>query len=99
MGFDGADGILRAWRRGLAPDPALTVSEWADANRLLTSIGASEPGPYRTSRTPYLREIMDALAVSSPIEKVVFPKSAQVGATEAGINWIGYVVAHVPGVS
>lgn len=97
VGFDGADGILRAWRRGLAPDPALTVSEWADANRLLTSIGASEPGPYRTSRTPYLREIMDALAVSSPIEKVVFPKSAQVGATEAGINWIGYVIHHVPG--
>ncbi len=30
LGFDGADDILRCWRRGIRPDPDLTVSEWAD---------------------------------------------------------------------
>ena len=27
LGFDGAEDILRAWRRGMRPDPDLTVSE------------------------------------------------------------------------
>ena len=31
--FEGAEGILRAWRRGIKPDPHLTVSEWADEHR------------------------------------------------------------------
>ena len=37
LGFDGAEDILRAWRRGMRPDPDLTVSEWADAHRKLSS--------------------------------------------------------------
>ena len=28
LGFDGAEDILRIWRRGIRPDPDLTVSEW-----------------------------------------------------------------------
>ncbi|MGI9548706.1 MAG: phage terminase large subunit family protein [Bdellovibrionales bacterium] len=78
-------------------DPLLTVSEWADRRRVLSSKSAAEPGRWRTSRTPYLKEIMDCLSPSSPIEKVVFMKGAQIGATEAGNNWIGYVVHQVPG--
>ena len=97
MSFEGAEALLASWRRGLAPDPALTVSQWADQHRVLTTRGAGEPGRYRTSRTPYLRAVMDALSASHPAEKVVFMKSAQVGATEAGVNWMGYVVHHVPG--
>ena len=27
LGFDGADDLLRTWRRGMQPDPDLTVSE------------------------------------------------------------------------
>ena len=33
LGFDGAEDILRTWRRGMRPDPDLTVSEWADQHR------------------------------------------------------------------
>ncbi|TKV73291.1 phage terminase large subunit family protein [Bradyrhizobium elkanii] len=86
-----------AWRRGLAPEPPLTVSAWADAQRMLPDT-ASEPGPWRTDRTPYLRDVMDALSPSSPVERVVFMKGAQLGATEAGLNWLGYVIAHAPGL-
>lgn len=79
------------------PDARLTVSEWADAHRMLSTVASSEAGPWRTDRTPYLREIMDALSASSPVTRVVFAKGAQIGGTEAGNCWIGYVIAHAPG--
>nr|WP_188901451.1 terminase gpA endonuclease subunit [Caldovatus sediminis] len=63
----------------MAPEPALLVSEWADRHRVLGSRGSAEPGPWRTARTPYLREIMDALSPAHPARRVVFMKGAQVG--------------------
>ncbi len=95
--FDGADILAGAWRDGLRPDPALTVSEWADQHRILSPRASAEPGRYRTDRTPYLRAIMDALSPSHPARRVVVMKSAQVGFTESGNNWIGYVIHHAPG--
>ncbi len=97
LGFDGAEDVLRAWRRGMRPDADLTVSEWADAHRWLSSRAAAEPGRYRTARAPYLRAIMDALSPSHPAQRISFMKAAQVGATEAGNNWIGFVIHHAPG--
>jgi hypothetical protein len=97
LGFDGAEDILRSWRRGMRPDPDLTVSEWADQHRKLSSRASAEPGQYRTARTPYLREIMDALSPRHPAQRISFMKAAQVGATEAGNNWIGFVIHHAPG--
>ena len=96
-GFDGAKDLLRAWSRGIRPDPDLTVSEWADRHRWLSSRASAEPGRYRTARTPYMREIMDALSPASPVQRVVFMKAAQVGATEAGNCFIGFVMHHAPG--
>ena len=81
----------------LRPDPRLNVSEWADAHRHLSQTASGEPGPWRTERTPYLKEIMDCLSPSNPVEKIVFMKGAQIGGTEAGNNWIGYVIHHAPG--
>jgi len=95
--FEGADQLLRSWRRGLRPDADLTVSEWADTHRMLGSRASAEPGRYRTARTPYMREIMDALSPSSAVQRIVFMKAAQVGATEAGNNWIGFAIHHAPG--
>lgn len=97
LDFEGADDLLRSWANGLTPDPVLTVSEWADRHRMLSSRASAEPGRYRTGRTPYMRAIMDALSPSHPARRVVFMKAAQVGATEAGNNWIGFVVHHAPG--
>jgi phage terminase large subunit GpA-like protein len=85
------------WREGAAPEPPLTVSQWADEHRLLPDLSA-EPGRWRTSRTPYLREIMDCLSANDPTERVVFMKGAQLGGTEAGLNWLGYVIHHAPGL-
>src|SRR5512137_1437626 len=95
--YDGAIEIERAWREGLTPDPLLTVAEWADRHRTLSSKASAEPGRWRTSRTPYLRDIMNCLSPTSAVERVVFMKGAQIGATEAGSCWIGYVIHHAPG--
>lgn len=88
---------LASFAKGLRPDPLLTVSEWADKNRMLSKTASSEPGLWRTERTPYLREIMDCLSPSHPAEKIVFMKGAQIGGTEAGNNWVGYVMDQAPG--
>ena len=95
--YEGAEEIDRAWREGLTPDPLLSVSEWSDRHRMLSSKASAEPGRWRTSRTPYLKDIMDCLSPTSAVERVVFMKAAQVGATECGSCWIGYVIHHAPG--
>ncbi len=79
------------------PDPDLMVSEWADEFRILNKKASAEPGRWRTSRTPYLREIMDCLSPRSRIERVVFMKGAQIGGTEIGFNWLGFIIHHSPG--
>lgn len=90
-------GFLPSFRKGLTRNPPLTVSQWADAHRYLTAKGASEPGRWRTSRVPFLREILDCLSSQHPCREVVFKKSTQVGGTEVGLNWIGYAMDHAPG--
>lgn len=82
---------------GFLPDPDLTVSEWADTHRVLSSKAAPEPGPYRTSRAPMLREIMDALSPRHPAQRISFIKGSQIGGSEAGNNWLGFIIAHAPG--
>ena len=82
---------------GLRPEQPLTVSEWADRYRKLSSKASAEPGPWRTDRTPYLREPMDCLSSESPVQRVVMMFAAQTGKTEAGSNWLGYVIDHAPG--
>ncbi|HEY6110563.1 MAG TPA: phage terminase large subunit family protein [Gemmatimonadales bacterium] len=88
--------LERAFADGLEWEPELGVAEWSDRHRMLSSKASAEPGQWRTSRTPYLREIMDELSTLSPVKRVVFMKGAQVGATECGNNWIGYVIHHAP---
>jgi phage terminase large subunit GpA-like protein len=95
-----ADAYQVVWAAAsdaIRPDPVLTVSDWADEHRMLSQRASAEPGRWRTERTPYLREIMDCLSATSVVEKVVFMKGAQVGGTEAGNNWLGYVIDNCPG--
>lgn len=85
-------GLITGFTDGLRPEPRLTVSEWADRFRFLSSTSSSEAGPWRTSRTPYLREIQDDLSSSSIVQEIVLKKGAQLGLTESSFNWIGYII-------
>lgn len=89
--------IRKARAAGIRPDTQLEVSEWSDAHRRLPKKSSAEPGPWRTARTPYLREIMDCLSSTSEVEEVVLMKAAQVGGSEAILNALGYVIDHSPG--
>ena len=89
--------VIYAMAEGFKPDPLLTVTQWADENRYLSTVASSEPGRWHTERTPYLQEIMDCLSPSDPCEKVVFMKGAQVGGTECGNNWMGFIICNAPG--
>lgn len=98
MSSDALALVDAAWREGLTPEPQITVSAWADRHRMLPAESA-EPGRWRTARTPYLRGVMDALSTGSPFERVIFMKGAQLGGTEAGLNWIAYIIANAPGLA
>lgn len=80
-----------AWR----PPEKLTVSEWADKHRVLVSQTSAEPGPWRTDRTPYLKEPMNAF--SDPyVEIIVLEFATQLGKTEFEYNCLGYVIDQDP---
>lgn len=93
-----SQSFIHAAQRILAPPPETTFAEWCEENRYLTTEGGSAvPGPYRLSRTPYLRGIMDA--ISDPATRVVVvKKAARLGVTEGLINnYIGYSIDLDPG--
>jgi phage terminase large subunit GpA-like protein len=81
----------------ILPDPVISLSDWSDKYRVLSITSSAEAGRWRTDRTPYLREIMDALSNNSPYREVIFMKGSQIGGTEAGMNWISYVIDNSPG--
>lgn len=76
----------------------MTVTEWAEKKRVMTSESSPFPGPYRWEVTPYLCEIADCLSETSPVRKIACMKGAQLGFTVGiGENWIGYVIDAAPG--
>lgn len=91
----GAAAHRKSVADGLRPQRRMSVSQWADAKRILKT-GTANPGPWRTDFVPYMRKIMDCLSVDSPVQEVDFMKSSQVAGTEGGLNWIGYVMEHAP---
>lgn len=85
------------WIRTRCRPPANdTVSQWADKNRILVSESSAEPGPWRTDRAPYQREIMDAFTQAG-IWQIVIRASAQVGKSEIELNMMGRAMDIDPG--
>lgn len=84
-------------RHAVAPRRVLTVSQWADDHRIVSSKQSSERGRWRTARNPILGEIMDCFSATSRVRDIVVMKSSQVGVTEAVVNVLGYGMDHAPG--
>lgn len=78
------------------PPKTQTVSQWADENRVLVSESSSEPGPWKTDRAPYQREIMDAFT-DPDVQEIVIKASAQVGKSEIELNMMGRAIDLDPG--
>ena len=80
---------------GLRPPPALSVSQWAEANRHLSSEASAKRGNWRS--WPFQREPLDCASPSHPCETLVLMCAAQMLKTELGLNLTGCVVATDPG--
>lgn len=87
----------RAFARAVSPRKALTVSQWADAERRLSAKGSAEAGQWRTDRNPPLREPMDCMSARSRVREVALMFPVQLGKTEVAINALGYCMDHDPG--
>lgn len=80
-----------AWR----PPDRLTPSEWAQRHRVLTRRQSSRPGPWDNANAPILKGFMD-LCVRKGVRQVWALKAAQIGASEAVRNVLGYLAAQEP---
>lgn len=90
--------VFEAMAKGVMPSRRMKVSEWAEAHREVPAeSGSRYPGEWRNERAPHLVDIMDALGPEDPAEDVVIQSSAQIGKSEVGINFFGYVVDQDPG--
>jgi phage terminase large subunit GpA-like protein len=87
--------LIESLLRGLKPDPIITVVEWSDTRRILPPTSA-EPGPYRSKRTPYMREISNKLSATDPAQIIFLKKCSQIAGTETGNNWVGYTIDVAP---
>lgn len=96
MSAEGVRELRRVWSDAIRPDPVYTIDEWADRERYLPPSTSAEPGRWRTSRTPYLREPMRALSPGTPIEQVTLVFGAQLGKTEVLLNYVGHGIAASP---
>lgn len=77
------------------PPPALTVSQWADASRVLPESSAARGARYRTDRVPYLREVTDCTTAPG-VGRIAVMKAHQVGASETVYNAIAFHMVYRP---
>lgn len=78
-----------AFAVGLMPAEPITPSAWAAENMVLPD-GPYAGETFNPKITPYLVEPLDCIADDSPVNKVVFRKSKQIGASTMAIAAAGY---------
>ena len=78
------------------PPAQQTVSEWADANRVLVSESSAEPGAWRPVRAPSEREVLDGCTPPG-MWRLVSRACAQVGKSEIELNMMGCAIDNDPG--
>ena len=93
--LEGIKTFCEGFLKGLELPPRQTISEWADANRKLSSESSAEPGDWNTSRAEYQRGIMDAISDINCTEVTIIA-SSQVGKTEMINNAVGFYIDKDP---
>lgn len=95
--LDASPRLFAAVARAIAPRKPLTVSQWSDLERRLSSKGSAEPGQWRTMRNPPLAEPMDCMSARSTVNEAVLMFPIQFGKTAVAENVLGYTMDHNPG--
>lgn len=84
------DSVRKPFRAGLSlitPGRDRYPDEWADEERVLP-VGSAEPGPFRSSRTPYMIPIQRCIQ-DSGYKKVIAVMGSQMAKTEAMTSLMG----------
>ena len=89
------ESLWQLTSKAFRPPPNLSLVEWADTTRRLSSETSAESGQWRTSRAPFMAEPMEAISDRRTREVVVM-SSAQVGKTELLLNTAGYYIDQDP---
>jgi phage terminase large subunit GpA-like protein len=92
-----ADFLKPLISAAVMPPVRMELAAWTEKHRELPAEQSASPGPWRNDKFPFLVEIMECLSPWHPCETVTFAKSAQVGGTEIGFNWMFYVADQYPG--
>lgn len=87
--------VFGALALGLAPAPDTLPSAWA-RDTLVIPDGPRAGQKWDPALTPYLVEIVDQLAAQSATTMVAVRKSAQVGFSQIGQVWLGYIIDIAP---
>jgi len=87
--------LFRRIFRRLQPAEDINVAEWADKYRRLPPESSSEPGQWRTSRTPYLKKPMECIS-DIKVREVVLMTSVQIGKSEVVQNTFGFYTHIIP---
>ncbi len=70
--------MLKSWQAIVSPPRKRTPDEWADAERVLPK-GSAKPGPFRSSRTPYM----------IPLQRAALPTAVGSGTSNPSQNHSG----------
>lgn len=88
---DTLEAALTNALQAFEPPEHLTVSEWADRYRNMSSEETSRPGMWDTEAVPYMKFIMDCFS-RDRIREIIILKCTQIGGSEAMINMLGYTI-------
>lgn len=86
------DRLFSKFLKGFEIKEILTVTQWAEKYRYLSADISAEGGLYRVNRTPYFEQIMNDLSDNTKIRQVSVMAGAQLGKSESGNNFLGYVI-------
>lgn len=78
-----------------APPPRLSVTEWAERHRILSTESSSTTGKYRVAEAPYQRGMQDAVKLPG-VEEVVLWTAAQMGKSTVEENIFSYFACEDP---
>lgn len=87
--------LIKPTLESFKPPPDMTVSEWSDEHRRLSSESSAQPGRFRTEVVEYMREPMDMVGQSG-VNRITLMTSAQVGKSTVIENIVGYHMHHDP---
>lgn len=93
--FASATDLVKPTLGAFKPPPNMTVSEWADEHRRLSSESSAQPGKFRTEVIEYMREPMDMVGKPG-IRRITLMTSAQVAKSTVLENVIAYFIHSDP---